>query len=335
MSTIIVASLLVLSFFILKPILLSIILGGLLAFIFVPIYKKLDKKINYPTISAAIVCTVFAILLILPLWFFTPTVVEQSFKFYVASQELDIITPLQTIFPSFFASDQFSAEVGSIIQSFITKTTNSLMNSASQLILDFPTLFLHFLVVFFTFFFALRDNKQLVEYIQSLLPFSKDVEKKLFASSRGITYAVLYGQVVIGIAQGLAAGIGFFIFSVPNAFVLTALACIAGIFPIIGTTIVWLPVVIYMLLAGNIFAAIGILIFGVISSSIDNLFKPIFVSKRTNVPSSLILIGMIGGLFFFGILGIILGPLVLSYVLIIIEVYRTRKAPTIFTTDCD
>ena len=82
--------------------------------------------------------------------------------------------------------------------------------------------------------------------MKSLLPFSKEVEKKIFDYSKGITSSVLYGQVIIGILQGIAAGLGFFIFGVPKALFLTLLAMMAGIFPIIGTTIIWLPVAIYL-----------------------------------------------------------------------------------------
>jgi len=168
-------------------------------------------------------------------------------------------------------------------------------------------------------------------YIKSLLPFTKDVENKLFKLSKDITSSVIYGQIVIGIIQGLLLGLGLFLFNVPNALILTLLACLAGVFPIIGVAIIWIPVVIYLLIAGNTFPAFGVIIFGLISSSIDNFIRPIIVSKRTHMPSSLILIGMIGGLFLFGILGLILGPLILAYLLIILEIYRNKRTPSILT----
>jgi len=327
MSAIIVLILAVLSFFLIKPILLSIIMGLLLAFLFMPIYRWTYKYVKSKNLSASLICVLFMLILIIPMWLLTPMIIDQSFKFYLAAQQMDFITPFKKIFPSLFASDQFSSEVGSVLRSFITKTTNSFMNSISQVILNFPTLALHFIVVIFTFFFALRDNERLIGYVKSLLPFPKEVEKKLFDSSKAITAAVIYGQVVIGVLQGIVAGIGFLIFGVPNALLLTLLAIIAGIFPIIGTTLVWLPVAIYLLIANNIGAATGVLIFGLVSSSIDNFLRPVFVSKRTKVHSSLILIGMIGGLFLFGILGIIIGPLILAYLLIIIELYRGKQEP--------
>lgn len=329
-TTVILALLIVLSFFLLKPILLSIIVGIILAFIFNPLYDLLHKFTKSKNLSASLMCFLLILLIVLPLWFLTPTLIKQSIKIYTSSQQIDFVTPIKNIFPSLFASEEFSAEIGSIIHSFVTKMTNALMNSLSQLILNFPGLFLQFLVVFFTFFFVLRDKEQLIAYIKSLLPFSKDIETKLFESSKGITSSVIYGQVIIGIIQGLIVGLGFFIFGVPNALILTLLASLAGIFPIIGTTLIWIPVIIYLFIAGNTFPALGVAIFGVISSSIDNFIRPIIVSKRTKIHSSLILIGMIGGLFFFGILGFILGPLILAYLLIILEIYRNKKSPGIF-----
>lgn len=331
MTGIILLVLTVLSFFILRPILYAIIIGLILALVFNPIYLFLDRKLNSRMIAAWILCIFLILLIVLPFWFFTPIIIDQSFKIYLATQQVDLITPLKTIFPSLFGSEQFSNEIGSILKSFLSKSANYFLTSLSNLILNFPKLFLQFLVVMFTFFFVLKDQEQFLHYIRSLLPFTKDVEKKLFASSKGITLAVLYGQVIIGLLQGVIVGLGFFLFGVPNALLLTVLACLAGIFPIIGTTIVWLPTSLYFLVAGNAFTAIGIAVFGLISNFIDNFLRPIIVSKGSNMPSSLILVGMIGGLFFFGVLGFILGPLILAYLLIIIEIYRKGRVSPLFS----
>ncbi len=322
----------IISFFLLKPILLSIVVGILFAFIFNPVYKNIHKKIKSKNLSAGIICIFLIIILILPIWFLSPILINQSIKFYLKSQQVDFITPLKNVFPSLFASEEFSAEIGSILQSSTVDFTNYLASSLSKIILNFPTIALQSVVAFFTFFFILRDKEKLIIYIKSLLPFSKDVEKKLFDSSKAITSSVIYGQVIIGILQGLIAGIGFFIFGVPNALFLTALSSLGGILPILGTAIIWFPVLIYALLAGNTFQAIGIGIFGIFSSTIDNIIRPFFISKRTNLHPLIILIGMIGGLFLFGIIGFVLGPLILAYILIILEVYRNKKGPSILNS---
>ncbi len=328
-ATVVIAVLVILSFFLLRPILLSIISGFILAFIFSPVYNwiyKLTKSKNFP---AAIICILLLAIIILPIWFFTPMIIDESIKLYRSSQQLDLVTPLKKIFPSLFGSQEFSQEVGSIIHSFITKITNSLMNYFSQLILDFPVMVLQIFVIFFTFFYALRDKEKIIAYIKSLLPFSKEVEKKLFDSTRDITSSVLYGQVIIGTIQGIVLGIGFFIFGVSDPFLLTILAILAGILPIIGPALIGVPVAIFLLMAGNNVSAIGVLLFSLLSSIVDNFIRPFLVSKRTKLHTALVLIGMIGGFLLFGVLGFVLGPLIIAYLIIVIEVYRNKPISSV------
>ncbi len=328
-TTVILIALLVLSFFLLKPILISVIFGVVLAFIFSPVYCWLYKKTKSKNFSAALICIVLILIIVIPLWFLTPIIIKQSIRIYMDSQKIDFTIFLKKIFPSYFASEEFSAEVGSALHSFVIKMTNSLMNSLGDLITNFATLMMQFLVAIFIFFFAMRDKDALISYIRSLLPFSKSVEDKLFESSKSITFSVIYGQVVVGILQGVIAGIGFFIFGVPNSLVLTLIACVAGILPFLGPFIVWVPVVVYLFVVGDDFSGFGVMIFGVIASTLDNFLRPMIISRRTHIHSSIILVGMVGGLFMFGVIGFILGPLILSYLLIILEIYRGNKSPGI------
>jgi len=326
-SVVLFTLLVILAILVLKPVFISIIVGLILAFIFTPVYDLINKHIKSGNISAGVIVVLLLIIIILPVWFLTPIILNQSFSLFQATQQIDFVSPLQSVFPSLFASEQFSSDVGSVLSSFSSKVANSLVNSIAQIILDFPRIALQLMVVFFTFFFVLRDKELLIEYVKSILPFSKEVEKKLFEKSKIITSAVLYGQVVVGIIQGIAIGIGFFIFGVPNALLLTFLASLAGIFPIIGTVIVWLPVAIYLFIAGNMVSAWGVVIFGLLSSNIDNFLRPIIVSKRAKVNTGILLVSTIGGIFFFGILGFILGPLIISYLLVLLEVYRGKPTP--------
>ncbi len=322
--------LVVLAFFLVRPILLAVVMGVILAFMFSPVYNFLYSKLHSRNISATIICIGIILIILLPLWFLSPLIIQQSFKIFQASQQIDFVTPLQKIFPSLFASEQTSAEIGSILHSFVTKMTNSLTNSFASLILNFPTIFLQMLVVIFTFFFLLRDKDLFVAYMRSLLPFSKETERQLFESSRDVTYSVIYGQIIVGLLQGITVGVGFFVIGIPNALFLTILACLAGVLPIIGTTIIWAPVTIYLLIEGNTFSALVLTLFGLMSNIIDNIVRPLIVSKRARMHPAIVLVGMVGGIFFFGILGFILGPLILAYLFIMLDLYRTKNTPGIF-----
>ena len=332
-TVILLILLIVLSFFIVKPILISIIIGLILVFIFSPVYDWLNKYIKIKIISMILIIFFIVTIIFLPLWFLTPLLIKEAFAIFQAAQNVDFITPLQSVFPSLFASEQFSVEIGNILASFTTKITHSALDSLTNIILNFPTLLLQITVVLFTFFFALRDKDKLFEYVKTLMPFSKDVQEKLLKYTSGITSSLIYGQFFIGIIQGLTLGIGLFIFRVPNALFFTVLAMIAGVLPIVGTAIIYIPVAIYFFIIGDMFSAWGIIAFGIISSSVDNFLRPLIVSRKTKINSGIILISMIGGLFFFGVLGLLLGPLIISYLLILLEVYRKKTTPQMMVQD--
>lgn len=325
-----VLALIVLAFFVVKPILMAIILGILLAFIFSPVYGFINKLLKRKNLSAFLVCILLIALIVIPLWYLAPIIINQSIKFYLAAQQMDFVTPLTNFFPNFFQSDSFSNQVANAIRVFITNATDSLVKSFTNFLVNIPKVILELIVVLFTFFFVLKDGDGLVLYVKSLIPFSREVEDKLVKSTKEITLSILYGQGIVGIIQGLIASIGFFIFNVPNAVLLMVLAAFAGIIPVFGNVIVWVPVAIYFLIAGNTLAALGVTAFGLISILIETLIKPVFISKFAKINTSIVLIGIIGGMLVFGLFGVILGPLILAYLLIILEVYRNRKSPDVF-----
>ena len=329
-SGIIILFLILLSILILRPIALSIIIAILLAFTFSPVYDWLYKHTKAKTLSALLILLFLIIIIILPIWFLTPMLITQAIEIFQLTHQIDFANMLQSIFPSLFSSERFTVEIGSIFSAFTTKLAGNAIDYFTQLILNFPIIMLHLLIVFFTFFFFLREKEIVIAYIKSLLPFSKEVEEKIFKYTCGITSSLIYGQILIGIIQGITLGIGLFIFRIPNALFLTMLSLIAGILPIVGTSIIWIPLVIYLFVTDSpAVVSIGILIFGSISSTVDNFLRPIIVSKKTKIHSAILLISMVGGFFFFGVIGLILGPLIISYLLIFLEIYRGKAKPAI------
>ncbi len=328
-TAIILVLLIVLSFLIIRPLIIPIIMGLILAFIFAPIYNWLNKYIKQRDVSAFLIILFSLLIIILPGWFLIPILMEQTIGIFKLAHNIDFITPLKSIFPALSTSGELSAEIAHILSSLTTKAVNAILDSLTQLIINLPTILLQLIVVFFTFFFVIRDKQAVVGYAKSLLPFSKDVEEKLLKYTKGITTSLVYGQIVIGIIQGIILGIGLFIFQIPNALFFTFLAILAGIFPIIGTSLIYVPVVIYLFLSGNTISAWGIIAFGIVSSTIDNFLRPIIVSKKTKINSAILLISMVGGWFFFGVLGLLLGPLIISYLLILLEIYRGKTKPKI------
>ncbi len=321
--------LIVAAILVVKPIFLALVLGSLLAYIFTPLYKKSKKLIKNPTASALIICLGLLIILLAAVYFLVSPFINQAMDFYLSMQGVNLGEKIASVLSNII-SKELSLTIANSLNNIISHLLTSFLTSVSGLALKLPGIFLQILVTIFIFFFALRDGEKAICYLKSISPLSKEVHDRFLKNFKEITSSILLGQVIVGIIQGLVTGIGLFVFRVPNAFVLTFLSIIAGVLPLIGSWIVWVPTSIALIVSGNTNSGVGLAIFGIlIVAWIDNILRPIIVSRRTSINPAIVLIGMIGGLFAFGFIGLILGPLILSYVILIIELYKEKKAESI------
>ena len=329
---ILIATLFLAGILIIRPILVSILWGLILAYIFHPLYNFVLNKVKEKNISTLIVLLLIIFLLFVPIWFLLPTISKQIFDVYSSFQALDISELFQEILPGLAASPAFQTEVISLISSFVSKIISSLSTSFSGILLDLPLIALQIVVILFTFFFALRDGNKLKEYMKDISPFSKSFEKDLLKEFKNITNAVIFGQIVTGVVQGLLTGIGLFVAGVPHSLLLTAIAILAAIIPVVGAWLIWVPASIYLLMSGNAAAGIGLLLYGALLISwVDNILRIWIVSRKSSLSSVIVLIWMIGGLIVFGIIGLIIGPLVLSYLIILLNQYKNKKFADLFS----
>ena len=315
-----------LAFFVIKPIIVPIIFGLLFAYIFDPIYRKIQARIKGKNISAFIILFGIVVIIVAPIVYFTPILIKQTSETYILFQNFN----LNEFFGRFMHGD-ISVVTSERINSIVYDASVTFQNQFISILMNFPSILLQIAVSLFTFFFVIRDGKEMRAYISTLSPFSKSTEKKLLQEFRGITNTIVFGQVFIGIIQGLALGVGLFFLGLSNVLILTFVACLVSMIPVLGSWIVWLPVSIFLLANGKSFAGIFLLLYGgLFVSTIDNIIRPYILSKQSNLPIVLSVIGTIGGLYFFGITGLLLGPLTLAYVLIIIEFYRQNKLKDLF-----
>jgi predicted PurR-regulated permease PerM len=319
----------ILAFFIVKPVLLSVLGGLILAYLFLPVHKFLVKYLKSPLLSAIIVSTLLLAIIILSLWFLLPLISQEVFSLYKGSQQLDLTSLMQTIFPS--ASEQFISQVDLTVGNALNKVTSSIISSMVNLLLNFATVSLQLLLVAFVFFFSLKDADKLKSFASGLLPLHRTQEIKLSQQFEDITKSILYGQIVAGSIQGLLAALALYLFHIPNALFLSFLAFILSILPVIGPGFIYVPVTIYLIVSGNPLAAIGFFLFNIIIvSPIESLFRAHFVSKKTNLSQAIVLIGMIGGIFMFSVLGLIIGPLVFAYVITFLRAYKDKTISSFF-----
>ncbi|MFH1359233.1 MAG: AI-2E family transporter [archaeon] len=315
----------ILAAIIIRPILFAILYGVLFAYIFYPVYKLLLKKIKSEKISAAIICIVLLLIVIISFTLLIGTLINQASGIYSYLQNTDLGEEIKETIPFIYSSD-ITAKISEALEATAIEIMGKIANATGSFILDIPFFIFQILIFFITLFFLLKDGKKVLTYIVSVSPLKKDIQEKFFHKFRDITKSVLIGQIVIGILQGVIAGIGYYIFGVPNALLFTVLTMAVGMIPIIGPQFVWLPINLYLFLVGRTGSGIGLLIYGFIFINwIDPIVKPLIISKRTKLNPGIILIGMIGGLFVFGLIGFIIGPLILAYVLLVLELYKPQE----------
>jgi predicted PurR-regulated permease PerM len=167
-------------------------------------------------------------------------------------------------------------------------------------------------LMMFILFFAIRDGKAMADTARALLPASDADKARLFGHLAAVTRALVYGTGVTALVQGALVGVGFAVLGLPSPIVFGVLAALAALIPLLGTPVVWVPAVIALGAQGRWGAALFLLLWGAFVVTIDNFLRPWLVAGRAQIGALTVFIGVLGGISAFGLIGVILGPLVLA-----------------------
>ncbi len=322
--------LVVAAFLIVKPIVLSIIGGLILAYMFLPVYRWTYKLIKGRNTTAFLITLLFLIIVLVPLWFFIPIIVDQVFELFNLTQNIDFSKIVQSVFPS--SGEQFQQQITLVIIKFFGNITSSIIDYLISFIQNLPTVLLNIAVILFVFFFALRDQEVLKEFVSGISPFKKEKESILVKRFKDITSSIIFGYVIIGALQGLMLFLGLLIFGVPKALTVSLFGTFAAMLPMVGPWLVWIPVAIFMFANSSLGIAVLFTIYCVLFvSTTDNILRPLIIARKTGTSSVIVLVGMIGGLYVFKIIGLILGPLILSYLILFLKAYKDGTLSDMFS----
>ena len=172
------------------------------------------------------------------------------------------------------------------------------------------------------FYFFLKDGEKFVKNLIFLSPLPDAYDEEIFKKMEAAVNSIIKGSIVIALLQGVLTSIGFVIFGVPNPALWGSIAAVAALVPPLGVALINGPAIAFLFLTSQIPAGIGLLIWAVmIVGLVDNILKPKIVERGIHIHPFLILISVLGGLEFFGIAGLLLGPVVLSLLFALGEVY--------------
>ncbi len=323
----------VVAFLIVKPFLLTVILAGIFAITLSPLYKKLLKTFhNQKTITALTTVLITVVGMLVPLLFVASQIFKESVDLYnsVAQGEgsknliMSAINGTGRIFETFLpGSGDFFSSLSSNIDVYLKRSLSWVIDNLGVVLSGVSVWILDLFIFFVSLYYFIRDGDKLSKSLIKLSPLDKQDMVAIYKRIHLAVNSVIKGNLLIAFIQGTLTAIGFAIFGVPNALLWGAVAVITALIPGVGTGIILLPGILYLFITGPLFATIGLTIWGVlIVGLVDNLLRPKLVGDAMALHPLFILLSIIGGLFFFGPVGLFLGPIVMSLLFAFLHTYE-------------
>ena len=209
---------------------------------------------------------------------------------------------------------EWQQKATAFLPTFLNSTANILANVA---------------VMFFTYYYMATSSREMEETLNSFIPLQQDSIDRLADETKTMVRANAIGIPLISLIQGVTAALGYWIFGLKDWGMWGFLTGVFAFFPIVGTMLIWAPLVVFLYSQGLNWQATGLMIYSfVVTGNVDYLARVTLMKKMGNVHPLVTVFGVIVGLSLFGFMGFIFGPLVLSYLLVLVRIYATE-----FTTD--
>lgn len=306
--------------------------AAVLAFVLHPLHEWLSGRLKgRRALAAGILTGLTPFLLLAPLAMLGVAFAAQVahliayLKSHSSLSWTDLLERLSTLpligAPVAWARDN-AAVSASQVEGWITDSVQTLLKSAATMGGDvalgvFGTLVGFFMMLFMLFFF-LQDGGAMLAALERLIPMAREPRARLLKYLADVTRAVVFGSVSTALISGIIVGIGFAIVGLPSPLVFGVLGAVAAFLPS-GSAIVLIPSALYLAFAGRWGAALFIALWTVGMWVAENVLRPILTSKHAEVSTLAIFVGAIGGVSAFGILGLILGPVLLSFAVVLVR----------------
>lgn len=323
-------------FLVLRPYLSYLIWGALLALIANPLNRRLRDRISNPNLRALIVSVIIVAVIIVPVILLTLGLVSEaanmysSFRDASAEGKYDFLLKPEayewndklTEYLSPYV-DTSKLDIEGWISENLQKITAFLAGQVSSVVGNISLAIVSFVFIIFSMFFFIRDGDRIADYIWNLLPMSDDLKEKLATHQREVVEASIYGGILIAVVQGGLGALIFWILGLPSPLFWGVVMAFLSIIPLVGPWVVYIPAAIILALSGSWVKGVILLVAGtIVVSQADNFLRPVIVGKRAKIPTLILLFSILGGLKLFGVLGILLGPIIASMVLTLINFYR-------------
>jgi predicted PurR-regulated permease PerM len=314
-----------------RQFLMAIFLAGIFSALSYPLYRRLERWFGGRRgLASLATLLLIVVVVLLPLGGLLGVVTGQAIKVgeavtpWVTRQlsEPDAISETLKSLPLYDKVEPYRNLILKKAGELVGHISGFLINRLRSVTLGTVNFIFMLFIMLYTMFFFFMDGKKLIDKILYYLPLEDQDERRMLDKFTSVTRATLKGTAVIGILQGGLAGAAFAVVGIDSAVFWGTIMAVLSFIPGIGTALVWVPAAIILAATGQPAKGIGLGVFcAVVVGSIDNLLRPILVGRDTQMHELMILFGTLGGIVMFGVLGIIIGPIIAALFVTVWEIY--------------
>jgi predicted PurR-regulated permease PerM len=327
-------------FRILEPFLSALAWAAILATVLYPLFSALSRRLRRPRLASALTCVLLTVGIVLPAIFLLSMLAGQSVGAYKALE-----AHLAPSSPRFLDAVQSSSsyqwiaakgrELGMPAPDFKAVATKAiglisgfLVSRSAAIFSGITGLFVNLLVMLLLFYYFLLRGPDLLGRLRQLSPLRAAHEDIIIAKFRDFARSIFGGILATALVHGVAGGLIFLCAGLPSPLLWAAVIALVSLLPLVGTTLVWVPLVIYYLVTGSILKGLILAAaFAGAGAVADYVVRPMVMRHGTDIDSLWILLSVIGGIALFGFVGLFLGPILLTLLLVLLEIYQDEFRP--------
>ncbi len=324
-----------LTFQIMRPFFTAIGWSVVFSIVFYPVYAFISRHVRVRALAAAVTLMLLVVVIAGPLAYLT-VVLFKELQVLAAMMDAGSLGTVKDFVDSIRSSKVFVLITSSLgLENSLTDAVfmenvrnfgKQVLQQVSTRIPDVLSVFVDLIFMLFTTFFFLKDGTEFLSKAQDYLPFS-DVQKRRLASQvKDMVVSTVYGGVIIAIIQGILGGAAYAVIGIESPVLWGTAMSIMSFVPLLGTFAIWGPTAGYLVFQGDYIHGIGLFLFGVfVISMVDNILKPLIIGTRTKMPTVIILFSVLGGIRLFGMIGLIMGPLIIAIFISVFELFKTME----------
>lgn len=321
-----------------QPFLVPLGWAAVFTIMFLPVHHRIRRYIRGRNRAALVSTLLLTLLIIIPGIFVISAFISQAVGTAQWTQAqwkggatplrdmLEKTLPLQSMLDWLAERNVSEEEVTALITQRLQQLAAYLARQGGQFAANLLFMLFDLFVTLFATFYLFRDGGELLNRIRRALPLDPHVREGLFYIAQNVLYASVFSGLVVAAVQGALGGLIFWLVGIGAPVLWAIVMAFLSLLPVLGAWMVWVPAAIYLLLTGGYLRAVILIAFGaLVIGTVDNVLRPILLSGRAQMNGLLVFISILGGVAAFGLLGIVLGPILVALGSAVLEFYTTDE----------